>query len=124
MKKLAIEFEKGKAPFLGGHSFACNPVGAAIGNLIIDYIKENKIVENSLKMEDVFLDKLKRLHRHEIVGNTRGMGLYLGVEFVSDKETKLPFAKEFNISKKLYEHSNKKTQGSKIFFELDQLNKT
>lgn len=100
-KKVTSVFEEKKIPFLGGHSFACNPVGAAIGSFVIDYMKENKVVENSLKMGEIFLEKLKRLYRHEMVGDVRGMGLYLGVEFVADRETKLPFEKELNISRKI-----------------------
>lgn len=107
-EKVTFEFEKRKIPFLGGHSFACNPVGAAVGNFMIDYIKENKIVENSLKMEKVFLDKLQRLYRHEMVGDVRGMGLYLGVEFVNDRQTKIPFPKELNISRKIVDKTFEK----------------
>ncbi|OMQ07991.1 aspartate aminotransferase family protein [[Flexibacter] sp. ATCC 35103] len=107
-EKVASEFEKRKIPFLGGHSFACNPVGAAIGSFIIDYVEENNIVENSFKMGEIFIDKLQRLYRHEIVGDIRGMGLYLGIEFVEDRTTKLPFAKEMNISKRIVDKAFEK----------------
>lgn len=107
-KKVTSVFEKNKIPFLGGHSFACNPVGAAIGSFVIDYIRENKVVENSLKMGDVFLEKLKRVYRHEMVGDVRGMGLYLGIEFVSNRETKMPFQKELNISRRVVDKTFEK----------------
>lgn len=102
-QKVSSEFVKHKATFLGGHTFACNPVGAAVGSFVIDYFDENKIVENSFKMGEVFKSKLQRLYRHSIVGDVRGTGLLLAIELVADKNTKIPFAKELGISKIIFD---------------------
>jgi len=98
-EKVAQVFEKYKAAFLGGHTFACNPVSAQVGSFVIDYIEENGIVENAKVMGEYFLSELKKLEKYPIVGDTRGMGLLLGIEFVMCKETKKPFPKELNLNK-------------------------
>lgn len=99
--KVASVFEDQKIPFLGGHSYACNPVGSVIGSFVIDYMRENNIVENSFEMGNILMQRLQSLYKYEIVGDIRGMGLYVGIEFVSDKVTKKPFPKEMNISQRI-----------------------
>jgi adenosylmethionine-8-amino-7-oxononanoate aminotransferase len=50
----------------------------------------------------------KRLEAYEIVGDIRGVRLQCGVELVSDKETKMPFPAEFNLSRRIGEKSVEK----------------
>lgn len=99
---------KNRSPFLGGHTFSCNPVGAAVGNFVIDYMNEHKIVENANKMGHLFLEKLNTLKKHEIVGDVRGVGLLTGIELVSDKKSKEPFPPEQLISKRISEKALEK----------------
>ncbi|ROI04074.1 MULTISPECIES: aminotransferase class III-fold pyridoxal phosphate-dependent enzyme [unclassified Chryseobacterium] len=99
--KVAQLFENHKMPFLGGHSYACNPVGSVIGSFVIDYMRENNVVENSFEMGNILIEKLQRLYKYDIVGDVRGIGLYVGVEFVSNKETKEPFHKDLNVSQRI-----------------------
>ena len=62
---------------------------AAIENMNI--IKEEKLLDNVINMGDYALDKLKELKdRHEIIGDVRGKGLFLGVELVKNRQTKAP----------------------------------
>ena len=44
---------------------------------------------------------LSPLQSHSNVGDIRGLGLLLGVEFVKDKATREPFPKEQNIAEKI-----------------------
>ena len=75
----------------GGHPVACR---AAAVNLEI--IKREGLVENAREMGEYFLDGLKELERHPIVGEVRGIGLWLGIEFVQDKKTKARFPEDNN----------------------------
>ena len=52
-------------------------------------------------MGAVFLKKLKELEELPYVGQARGLGLMLGLEFVEDKADKRPFANGFNFSAQL-----------------------
>jgi adenosylmethionine-8-amino-7-oxononanoate aminotransferase len=92
-------FIRTQSAFLGGHTFACNPVGAAVGSFVIEYMKKNRVVENAKEKGTYLLERLKGLEKHAIVGDVRGMGLLLGVEFVMDKVTKEPFDPTIKLSK-------------------------
>jgi adenosylmethionine-8-amino-7-oxononanoate aminotransferase len=83
---------KGKnGVFVHGHTYSQNPLSCAIGAAVLDYIGEKDLVRASAEKGKYFLDKLKTLYRHPIVGDVRGLGLFAGVEFVRDQKTKEPF---------------------------------
>jgi adenosylmethionine-8-amino-7-oxononanoate aminotransferase len=46
-------------------------------------------------------DALERLHKHRHVGDIRGLGLLLGVEFVKDKASREPFPKSDHIAERI-----------------------
>lgn len=100
---IADVFVNKSTPFLGGHTYACNPLGSAIGKFVLDYLKREKLVERSQAMGKIALDKLRRLYRHEIIGDVRGLGLMMGIELVRDKITKEPFPASFQVSKRIGE---------------------
>jgi adenosylmethionine-8-amino-7-oxononanoate aminotransferase len=103
--KITKAFEDTRTPFLGGHTFACNPIGAAVGTYVLEFIKKHNIAEKARISGEIFLKKLTRLYNYDIVGDVRGIGLLTGIELVSDKLTKSPFPKEMNISKRIGERS-------------------
>lgn len=98
-------FIQHSSPFLGGHTFACNPVGAAVGKYVLQHLKDNNLIENSRKMGALLKEKLERLYQYDMVGDVRGVGLLCGIELVQDKATKKSFPPEFNISKRIGEKS-------------------
>jgi adenosylmethionine-8-amino-7-oxononanoate aminotransferase len=52
-------------------------------------------------MGDLFFKKLQELEGLDMVGDIRGLGLFIGIEFVAEKETKRPFPAEVTFSKKV-----------------------
>ncbi len=70
-----------------GHPLAC---AAALANLRI--VEEERLDENAARIGAYFLDRLSELLAHPKVGDVRGAGLMLGIEFVADKKTKAPLA--------------------------------
>ena len=59
----------------------------------IDQIK-NEYLENAATMGQYAIDALEEImHRHPSIGNVRGKGLMIGVEFVKNHETKEPAKK-------------------------------
>lgn len=62
---------------------------AALENLNI--IEEEGLLENTIKMGDYMLDQLRALKdKHEVIGDVRGKGLFLGAELVKDRASKEP----------------------------------
>lgn len=102
-EKTMEPFVNNNSPFMGGHTFACNPVGAAVGSAVLKILEEENIISNAMAMGNLLRDKLNSLYKYSIVGDIRGIGLLQGIEFVSDKVTKEPFPPEYNISKRLGE---------------------
>ena len=81
-------------PFAHGHTYGSHPVGCAAGAAVMDYVVKHRLVERSAELGEYFHGKLKALYDHPSVGDVRGMGIFVGVEFVKNKETKEPFPPE------------------------------
>lgn len=64
------------------------PMAAALESTRI--IEDEQLVENSRKMGDILLEKLRALTVLPVVGDVRGVGLFCGLELVQDKENKTP----------------------------------
>ena len=100
-ENIVTAFRDSKAPFLGGHTYSCNPVGAVVGKYVLDYIGQNDLVKNAELMGNLLMEKFQKLYKYSIVGNIRGRGLLMGIEFVKDQITKEPFPVELNVSKRI-----------------------
>jgi 4-aminobutyrate aminotransferase len=56
---------------------------------VVDVIQEENLLENAEKQGNYIMKWLNDVkEEHEIVGDVRGKGLMIGVEFVEDKESK------------------------------------
>merc|ERR1711941_227139 len=65
-----------------------NPVCCAAGLAVLDIIRDEKLQQNAARVGSYFLEQLQMLaQRHPLIGNVRGSGLFLGVEFVRDLQT-------------------------------------
>jgi alanine-glyoxylate transaminase/(R)-3-amino-2-methylpropionate-pyruvate transaminase len=76
------------------NTFGGNPVVSSIGKAVLEVIERENLQANSLELGarmKAGLEKLKA--KHKVIGDVRGMGLMLGIEFVKDRATKEP-AKE------------------------------
>ena len=85
-------------------TFGGHPVTAAVALKNIEIIEQNELVGNSEKMGTYFLDQLNEMkERHPAIGDVRGVGLLLGLELVSDQESKAPFDDSLQVSRRLTE---------------------
>ena len=84
-----------------GHTYSGNPLSAAVGLAVLDYLEEHGIIERVAKMEQYLRDRLEGLRDLGIVGDVRGKGLLFGVEFVQDVEEKTPFPSEVALSSRI-----------------------
>jgi 4-aminobutyrate aminotransferase len=73
-----------------GNTFGGNPLSCAAALATIDLI-ENEYMENAKDVGTYTQDALHEIMaRHPSIGDVRGLGLMIGVEFVKDRKTKVP----------------------------------
>ncbi len=90
--EIAASFANGMEYF---NTFGGNPVSCEIGLAVLDVIREERLQEHALRVGERFRAGLAKLaDRHPIVGDARGLGLFLGIELVRDRGTLEPAAEE------------------------------
>jgi 4-aminobutyrate aminotransferase len=73
-----------------GNTYGGNPIACAAALATIDLI-ENGYMQNAAEMGDYLMNVLGEIQaRHPSIGDVRGKGLMIGIEFVKDPETKTP----------------------------------
>ncbi len=77
------------------NTFGGNPVVSAIGKAVLEVIENEKTQQNCLELGAYILAGLNKLKaKHKVIGDVRGKGLMLGIEFVKDRATKTPGKEE------------------------------
>ncbi|NVD41446.1 aminotransferase [Ensifer sp. HO-A22] len=72
-----------------------SPVSSVVGHTVLDLIEEEKLQDNARVVGGYLKTRLQALEqRFPLVGAVHGMGLYLGVEFVRDRNTLEPAKEE------------------------------
>lgn len=91
-REIAAEFDKGMRYF---NTYAGNPVCCAAGLAVLDVIERDGLVERAASTGAHLLSELGGLaDRHDLIGDVRGEGMYVGIELVRDHATKEPAAAE------------------------------
>ena len=68
-----------------------NPLACAAGIATLAVLREEGVLENARRMSVWIMKRLRDIQRrYPIVGDVRGMGLSLGVEFVTSRESREP----------------------------------
>jgi len=76
-------------------TFGGNPVSCAIGMAVMDCIEQDGLMKRAAELGEQFMAGLKELQaKHDIIGDVRGRGLFIGIELIKDRETKEPAAEE------------------------------
>ena len=86
-EKMANHFnEKG---FPHSYTYSGHAVSCATALAVIDYYEKEKLADNSAKMGVYMMDELRgMMDRLSVIGDIRGLGLFMGVELVKDRESK------------------------------------
>ena len=76
-----------------GNTYGGNPISCAASLATLDLI-EKEYMHNAVAVGAFALDKLRQMQlRHPSIGDVRGIGLMIGVEFVQDCDTREPAVK-------------------------------
>jgi adenosylmethionine-8-amino-7-oxononanoate aminotransferase len=94
-------FERGSGAFMHGFTYQAHPVCTAAGNAVFDYLESHQLFDRVAPAGKNLREALAPLQAHRHVGDVRGLGLLLGVEFVKDKAAREPFPKSENIAEKI-----------------------
>ncbi|MCS0582815.1 aspartate aminotransferase family protein [Massilia pinisoli] len=82
------EFGKNSRYF---NTFAGNTVSCAAALAVLDTIEREGLVRHAAKVGKILRDGVADLaSRHEAIGDVRGVGMFVGVELVSDRASRTP----------------------------------
>jgi len=85
-RKSVMDWERGAH----GNTYGGNPIACAASLATMDLI-EKEYLHNAAVVGEYALDALHELQaRHPSIGDVRGRGLMIGVEFVQDRQTREP----------------------------------
>ena len=88
--------------FQHGHTYLGHPVACAAGNAVVNAILNRGLLPRVLTQGDKLRAALTAAFgERPYIGDIRGRGLFIGIELVSDRSTKQPFAPALGIHKQL-----------------------
>ena len=94
-REIAASFDNGMEFF---STFGGNPVSCAIGLAVLHEVFDKDFQTHARDVGERMLVRLNDLKaKHEIIGDVRGSGLFLGVELVRDRATLEPATEEADV---------------------------
>jgi 4-aminobutyrate aminotransferase-like enzyme len=86
--EIADAFANGMEYF---NTFGGNPVSCAVGLAVLDVIEQEGLQAHALRVGNRLMAGLCDLMpKYPLIGDVRGLGLFVGIELVLDREQKLP----------------------------------
>lgn len=76
------------------HTYGNHPVACAAALKNLEIIEREHLVEKAAQTGAYFLERLKELEDHALVGEARGIGLWLALDLTADKRTREPLPLE------------------------------
>jgi 4-aminobutyrate aminotransferase-like enzyme len=102
-REIAEAFANGMEYF---NTFGGNPVSCAVGLAVLDVIEREGLQERAARVGTYLKKALNELREHHpVIGDVRGRGLFLGIEFVRDMQDREPLAEVASyVVERLKEH--------------------
>lgn len=90
-----------RSGFPHGFTFSHNPVVAAAGLAVLDYVERHGLVERARVMGEHLMKRLEGLLDLPSVGEVRGLGLLAAVEIVRDRESRASYPAEAHTAERI-----------------------
>lgn len=101
-ERVVAAIEQGSGALAHGQTYMAHPMVCAAALAVLETIDRDRLLDNVRERGDQLDALLKsRLGQHSHIGDIRGRGLFRGVEFVRDRESKAPFPAEAKLAQKL-----------------------
>lgn len=92
----------GSGFFQHGHTYIGHPVACAAADAVVKKLTTGGMVKRSATMGQYLKSALNSAFgQHPNIGDIRGRGMFMGLEFVKDRETKSPFERDKKIAARL-----------------------
>lgn len=92
----------GSRGFVHGFTWSHNGVGAAVAHAALRRLRDGHLIEAASEGGAALLEDLReRLAGEPGVGDVRGLGMLLGIELVSDPNTKKPYARSEKVTERV-----------------------
>ncbi|MCL2923925.1 MAG: aminotransferase class III-fold pyridoxal phosphate-dependent enzyme [Trichodesmium sp. MAG_R04] len=80
-------------------TYAGHPISCAVALAVLKYISKHNLIERCGTMGKYLKTQLQKLREREpLIGNVRGEGLLVGLEFVQNQDTHKPFPRSLHIT--------------------------
>lgn len=83
-------------------TYSGHPLSCATALAVQNYIAKHNLIERCAVMGKYLKNELQKLAQREpLIGDVRGEGLLLGIEFVQDRKTRKPFPRSMQFQEKI-----------------------
>ncbi len=97
---------KGSGTVMHSSTFGGNPLSCAVGVAVLSYIEEHNLVQRAGDLGEQLFESLRqKVGGLPHVGDIRGKGLFIGIEFVQDKQTQEPFPAEWDVTHQIVDQA-------------------
>lgn len=101
-KQIYDTIAAGSGFFQHGHSYVGHPTACAAGVAVLERLVDDGLVARSAEMGKRLKTALiDAFGQHSHIGDIRGIGLFIGLEFVENRATKAPFDASLGVNKAL-----------------------
>nr|XP_026268868.1 5-phosphohydroxy-L-lysine phospho-lyase isoform X4 [Urocitellus parryii] len=78
-----------------GRKFGGSPVSCAVGLAVLDVLEKEQLQAHATCVGSFLMELLRQQKaKHPIIGDVRGVGLFIGVDLVQDEATRMPATQE------------------------------
>lgn len=101
-EKVRDVFADGTGRFIHGLTYSGMPASCFIGLKVFEIMTRENLFARPAAVGALLMAGLRTLaDRHAVIGDVRGRGLLIGLEFVADRKTREPFPESFGFTARL-----------------------